>query len=336
MINDTSQLLFWATTDPDAQGLARCLQRASAEQKKAALPDICQDTASARAALRENAETSLCVLYTAPDLHLGRVIERSDEGAVTLEKAAELWDKEVRAVLNLHRQNRQRCLLFESSHFRRYSETALARLGLQGGQNSSLDPDTIWDSLDLPVLTLVANTHLHNLPELRALNEELAASTQLLSNDETLTDTLPTIEALRSLQAQRMQRQESQSRHLDALQRLETELADKAAALKVLDNQNAATVTEKARLGAEIAALRSKMSETCGARDILLQQSKLMLAELREMTGENVRLTQDMEHRRAQVGALEAEIDRIMSSSSIRITGPLRYLGRLLGKKPDA
>lgn len=333
MISDTAQLLFWASSDPDAQALAQELHRLATQSARAA--QLCRDPGAVRAALQEETNTTLCLLYTAPERHLARCIAAADDAATDLGSATAQWKRETEALCTLFRQNRKRCVVFETSHLHRHAPVALDRLRLKAPAQNPLGTSTLWASDDAPLLILMAQAHLQSQSALETLTEELAACTLLLSNGDTLSAALPANAALVAFRSQQRHRDAAVATHHQTVQRLEAELAEKNAANRELQDEKAAVET-----AAE--ALRTQVERAREAQDIVMQQNTLVLAERRQLAEEKTRLAHDIDtarqDHRAQLekaGALEAEIDRIMMSRSMRLTAPLRALAKLLGRAPD-
>lgn len=346
MQSNSLQLLLWATSDPDARAAADVVHRMTQATRRQT--QLCNTSDVAQAALNDDADANLCLIYTAPEHHLACTLDAGQ----TLEAAAAEWRVETEALLALYRQNRARCHVFETHHLQRFSKTALSRLGLPS--DPGIEIPGVWTSPDAPILRLLAQTHLQVHPDLATLAEELAASTTVLSNDMDLAQTLPLSEALSSVQAQRTCQQDQEAQ-TDAL---ESKLAEQTQALEDASAGLATAEATQRRLQTELDSVRTDLARHQGMQDLLQQQNKIMLSEMREETRQSAhlaqeidRLKQDLAHlteeraaERTQMQAdhekerhgFEAEIARIMASRSMRLTAPLRRLMALMGRKPDA
>lgn len=343
MNTKTSPLLIWATSDPHAGSCARAL-----EDVQVGRVQVFPSTDALRGVIDQHPDATICLIYTAPARHLAHALDQD----ATLEQAVANWQTDTTALLSIHRQNRAHCTLLESGHLQRFSKTALTRLGL---------PDTA--ELAIPTIepagaitVLMADTHLRNIPTLTNLAEEQAASSTILSNDAILEEPVATQAALLAQRTQRMQAAEQDK----AITRLQAEIDTLLGEVEKGRKASESAELDKAQHAADITALELRLAETKGARDILQNQSSVLLSELRVATEQSLQQTQEIDRLNRDLGhqlhlheeqarkiaeieadrdmrihGLEAEIGRIMTSRSMRLTAPLRSLLRIMGRKPD-
>lgn len=144
-----------------------------------------QDPMPADAAARSLAadtDATLCIIYEDPVRALCTAMSARADIAAFLED----WTASAGQALDLHRRNRRRSVIFEAGHLQRYAAAALSRLGLGG------DSRTLGDIADTapppaPLAYVLAQAALAETGDAQAAHEELAASAQILSNDDELT-----------------------------------------------------------------------------------------------------------------------------------------------------
>lgn len=370
-------LLVLASSDATAQRLAGEL-RIIAERQGRDVSNAGISLQEARQALQSHRDAKVCIVYTSPERFIAHVLYTSGDTHATLHEAASQWRDDAQSILNIVRQNRSRCALFEASHLKRYSQTALDRLGLARTKSEArqFDQVSVSESSDqnAATLNLIAKAHLQNERDLGDLVDELAASTLSLSNEDIHTRVLPVETALESVrnaqsdsQAQKTQLADVQERltwleqaledseaevakHLVEQEAIRTELAETERKNELLDQFNSVVLHERQLIEKEKADLALRVDELArknqqmalthaeqlqtkdrqiGAKDEqLAANSQLLEAKYREIT----QLHQD---RADHVRSLENEIGRIMESRSMRLTKPLRWLGRVLRRKSD-
>jgi hypothetical protein len=332
----------------------------------------------AHQALQSHRDAKICIVYTSPERFIAHVLNTSGDTHATLLEAASQWRDDAQSILNIVRQNRSRCALFEASHLKRYSQTALDRLGLERTKSEARQFDQVSTSgsygQDAATLNLIAKAHLQNERDLGDLVDELAASTLSLSNEDIHTRVLPAETALGAVrsaqsasQAQKTQLADAQerlasleqaledaeaevARHLVEREALRTELAETERKNELLDQFNSVVLDERQLIEKEKASLALRFDDLArknqqmalthaeqlqtkdqkiGAKDEQLAANSQILAA---KDGEIAQLHQD---RADHVRSLENEIGRIMESRSMRLTKPLRWLGRILRRKTD-
>lgn len=296
-----ADLLVWASTDSQAQSVARALADAGEEHV-----DLCRSLDALQSALETQPKVRACLIYHAPVRHLAHSLSKG----ATLEAAAAEWRAQATAILSAYRKNRTRCSLLECTHLQRFSNAAVSRLKLPNTPTLSFkaDPNS---SEDILLWNFVARTYLNNTPALYDVAEELIASSVILSNDALLDAPLAAQEAVSALQAQhaKLAHQEARLAQQDAA------LAEAAVARDLLQQQSTALLAE----------LRATADELAKRTQNLAQQKKAQQNKIAKLEAD----------RDAQVHRLEAEIGRIMGSRSMRLTAPLRRVIELLGRKPD-
>lgn len=335
-------------SDPDAQATAQALLDVAVDQNRAAAAVIPTDADAARAALDaalgDDPQSALCLIYTAPAAHLARILGNDDRA--DLEAATADWAAQAQHLCDLYRQNRQRCILFEAGALRRFSQTGFDRLGLAARAEPFCANLSTAVAPDAPMLMLAANAHLENCPRERSLALELMASTQPLSNADDAP--LPATAALSATRAQAQALQVAQS----LAQAQAQTIAELHAARALHEETHQKLEAELRTAHADREQLQDRLSQSDAARDLLHQQSTLLMDERRALADALARKSQDMEQQRQDHAAalqemtataahdkaqfedtrteLEHEIGRIMSSRSMRMTAPLRAILRVL------
>lgn len=328
---EKNNLIIWAMPSAENVALSAHLQIIAAKTETASNMQKGLEIDTVQAALDADKSARLCLIYTAPELILCRAFQDGEDPVRVLAD----WADAARQMLSLHRQDRCRSLLFESTHLRRYFNIGLTRLGLQTGvPTPDLPPEK--HTINTPLLGLIAHEHLQIQREIVALREELDASAQLLSNDTVLVPPLSAELALQNYYALRLRLTEaehssaeawSQNRaHLKNLEALQTSVADAETHLR----------QQQARLDHMRADNESKLKESAN-RIATLEESQRQKDAALSARKKNVDdLTQAEEKSKNHMRLLKAEIDRIAGSRSMRVTAPLRRLYKILSSSSNA
>lgn len=349
-------LVIRTRPETEASEIAERLQQIASEAGERVAVQICFELSTAKSILQLNDAAILCQIYTSPERFLSRAIQYDHD----LTPALEIWKDEASDMLALHRQNRDRSLLFEAAHFCRYSDVGLARLGFSTGSmilQSTLEH--LFMSAPLP--RLLAEAHIQSRQVIMDLRDELDASTQILSNDPHIVPPLSAELALQHYRAQALLLEEMENeletakRHcqmaLASLKASKAESASKEGSLCDLKAEVESLRAERERLGAEVSErdtrLRVRVEEIERLRaDLNTTENSLLSSrqEIRRISADRDRgleklevkiaeLAQTSTEKHNQVQELEKEISRIMMSRSIRLTAPLRQLRALFSRR---
>ena len=152
----------------------------------------------------------------------------------------------------------------------------------------------------------------HDNSEAVHLSEALEASSQVLANSEAA---LP-----RDRAAAALGRYNAQAGRLDLLQEA---LAEAQKSDELLAEQNRHILAEMARLEKQVGLMQAERERLYGEASLVAEAEQKLREDLESRD-------RDLSGKEAHVRQLEAEINRIMSSRSIRLTAPLRRLGGFL------
>lgn len=355
---EETRLIVRARLETEAALIAARLQQIATGPEESVDVEICPDPDKARAMLRSDEAAILCQIYTSPERFLSHAVRVDGD----LEAALGTWAGEARDMLALHRQNRRRSMLFEAVHLCRYSDTGLARLGFSSG---SVTLSTALDDrfMSAPLPDLIAQAHLQSRPAAVELREELDASALLLSNDATLVPPLSADLALQNYRAQALRLAEAELERdkakdqtrttLESLKALRAESASKDASLRAREEELEGLRAERDSLDAQASiALRHvrarEVDIECLRADLARMEVALgstrqeisRVSEERDLgfekrDGRMADLDRTLQERQDHVQALEAQIERIMTSRSMRITAPLRQLRALFSRRSN-
>lgn len=301
---EKTRLIIRARPGTEAALVAARLQQIAAAPEECVNVEICPDPETARAMLRSDDAAILCQVYTSPERFLSQAVRIDGD----LEAALGTWAEEARDMLALHRQNRNRSLLFEAVHLCRYSDTGLTRLGFSSG---SVTLSTALEDLFMstPLPGLIAQAHLHSRPAAVELREELDASAQLLSNDVTLVPPLSADLALQDYRAQALRLAEAEQERdtakdqirtsLESLKALRTECASKDASLRAREE--------------ELDGLRAERDGLDAQASIALRHVRVREEDIERLQAERDNLEAQVTERDASLRAREEAFERLQT-----------------------
>lgn len=268
---------------------------------------------------KDGASDRILCLYTRAQT---AVAERMQQGDSTAQ-AVETWAEQAGFLLDEQRRHRRRVTLVDADLVREEPVEFTVWLNLE---DADLVPDHGPEGD--PVLLMIADLALQANLSAKSLAEELQAASVSFSDLADETAALPEA-ALKRYGAEKATLQ-------TALRVRETEISKLRDRQSLLMGQNRAQNMELGRMSSELSQMETRLAQLNQGLDsyqvqVTSLQEELKLGkdrladknQLLETLAEQLRQTED------EVAGRNAEIERILNSRSMRLTAPIRRLGRL-------
>ncbi|WP_204115911.1 hypothetical protein [Shimia biformata] len=296
-------MLIWHNPRHDLSTLADWLAAAAGAA-------VVRDLTAAETALDQSGTPPLVLLSADPRSVIATALDRGTPPTEALRD----WSAETEAMLGLFRRHRRLVHLVDAASARAYPEALADLLELPGDL-----PDVPADGSGPDPLSLVLAEH-----SLRAdltaslLADELAASTPDLT-DGALPLPADPAAAFLSLQLSRSQLTEMTRRAETAETALNVQLRLTEAATNEMD-----------RLQQRLEQVNAGLDSSQAQLDEVTTQLARRDNQITALSGHQQTLRAQIRDREEERAAIQAELDRVMASRSIRLTAPLRQLGDLV------
>ena len=256
--------------------------------------------------------TQICFLYSSPETLFGQLFQQRVYDPAEFESQLQDWGKEAQKLLDLYRSDRSRAFLVETSQLRKNFAQGVAKLNMPDFDETVVaQPD--WQQKEDPVLDVLMSDFVRAQPELRAICEELSASSHVLTSEK---------ESGIPFQAtQVLGRYHSQCKRAEDLE-ISNMLASKQNRLMIDELQQLDTGQQA--LSSELKEVRQRLAICEESKKRSQNQAELILKEAGSSSADEAKRYQQ------RIEALNNEIHRIMTSRSMKLTQPLRQLGNLL------
>ncbi|MDU8930026.1 hypothetical protein RXV86_21785 [Alisedimentitalea sp. MJ-SS2] len=261
----------------------------------------------------EDASNPVLCLYTRADIAVAERMEQGD----TATDAVETWADQAAFLLGKQRRHRRRVTLVDADLVRNAPVEFLDWLKLEDSESFAPDPAPEGD----PVLLMIAELALQANPAAQSLAEELQAASVTFSETGLAAPALPEA-ALDRYVAEKATLQ-------TALRARESEIAKLRESQSLLTGQNRTQNMELSRLGKELSQMETRLAQLNQGLDSYQVQVSTLQEKLRLSTDRLADKNQLLDTLAEQLKQRQDEIDRIMQSRSMRLTAPIRRLGRL-------
>ncbi|MFT4742050.1 MAG: hypothetical protein ACI91Z_000021 [Yoonia sp.] len=289
MNSSISELLLWAPSDPISQIIATDFESLAKTSKRPVV--LCSDKDQILAALTADDNAQLCLIYTRPEKHLAQALEQG----TSINAAAADWRAQMQFLLSLYRGQRARCLVIETDHLQRYWDLGLSRLNLlpKSKKAETKNPPTV--SAPAPLLQLVARSHYEGKANLKALGDELAASSINLSNDTFEGPNLLAADALAYLRAESKKAENADAENRDQIAQRDKQLMELQDALHGRTDDLSQAQAKLAEQADAMESLRVEIADNAVARDFLAKKHSAIVSDIKDVTEQNGQLSRDLQ-----------------------------------------
>ncbi|NKX29587.1 hypothetical protein HGE68_06810 [Rhodobacteraceae bacterium R_SAG6] len=319
MASTVSHRIVITSSDLAATTTAEQVQRIMNAERHTTTSETLRTTETVTLENLDTAEdVEICFLYSAPETIIRNLFDRREGNAEALNGALEVWAEDAMRLLELYRPNRGRAILFETSHLQKFFALGVKKLNLNFTDEKAVSLPAWLEYVD-PVLLAMVSAYVRDHSQIRTLYEELYASSQVLCDDHENSKVASMAAALS---------------HYYTQQKSLTQLEESNA---LVTQQNQLMIEELQQLehigqtlSIEVKNTRQRLAISEEARKRGITNGKQTTGTMEPANELAPYLPDELTRQEEHIRYLEAEIHRIMTSRSMRMTQPLRKLGRFL------